>query len=615
MASDCLGKAKADVLTDVPRISQDLREAVRIACALAGASRPDLPSFKSVGEIKQFCVGLLDPGSPHPLREWFERLGTDQRYSFGHSLFLFRKTLPSGDRQGTLSQYVATMTTPSVDVDEGFLDFIDQEVPKIFRRGWDRGYRKVVSRTTLSPSAVLEKSRQDGGGRATLVDSALSHDILPFALGLRKFRCDRRAKVLAVRDGCKWRVVTKSSVRQSALKPLHHLLYDHLSNQPWLLRGDAKSSSFPFRYDPSKEIVSADYESATDFIPLPLYRHLLLRVAVTSVDVPHGVWDLAFAESQKEFVDSKGRPLGTQARGQLMGSFLSFPFLCLLNHLALLYYLGDVPHRVNGDDLVFQAKRGSWSGWAEGVTSCGLKLSKGKTMVHDSIFTLNSTLFKARRDHVSSIPFLRSKAFFSVPDSPSAAVGQYGSCVVGKPGSTIRADVQASFLQRNRRLFLSTQRALTRDLGMRVSTRVLRVSGLFAREQFYLDTPVPPPLPLAGSPVLPSGFERRPLPKRRTQKKRARVEEATFFRYLLESCWLCAAAPTPVDAWQGVRDGTYRYVRLCVKPGLLGLLVRLKSRRVNKCWSGVKERSLVWQCRRNLSDGVSFQRGGVEGGV
>lgn len=238
----------------------------------------------------------------------------------------------------------------------------------------------------------------------------------------------------------------------------------------------------------------------------------------------------------------------------------------------------------------------------------------GKTLVHDRVFSLNSTLFRAGCTRVFTVPFFRSKAFFCNPDSVSSAVGQYASCVVGCPGSSARSAVLVSFLRRHRKVFYSSQRSLTRDLGMRVSSRVLRESGFFAREQFYLDLPEPPPLPTFQGLTLPAGFVQRELPRRPGPKRRAREEESLFFRSLLELCWLPQKARGPVDPWIGVRDGTFRYVRLRPLPFASVWLLCLRSQRINKEWKMGARREKIWQCIPDRPGSIAWVKGGCVGG-
>lgn len=314
---------------------------------------------------------------------------------------------------------------------------------------------------------------------------------------------DCRARVAAVRDGCKYRLVTVSSVDQVALKPLHDVLYDHLSGQRWLLRGDAVASSFSgFTSRKGEVFVSGDYESATDNISSDVVRAVLVALRGTS-GLPGSVWDLALTRSQS-FLEGPGC-CGVQSRGQLMGTFLSFPLLCLVNYLTFRWLVPrpGVPVRVNGDDIVFRASPSEAERWLGGVGGAGLVLSRGKTLVHESCFTLNSALFRGGRFKAHALPFVRSRALFDKPSSPSAWAGQYASLCPGFSGPSARV-WKLYFLREHQTQLWLSQRSATRGLGARVGESLLRQAGLLRRERFYLGFESEEPLPSVVEPGLPT---------------------------------------------------------------------------------------------------------------
>jgi len=92
-----------------------------------------------------------------------------------------------------------------------------------------------------------------------------------------------------------------------------------------------------------------------------------------------------------------------QRNGQLMGSILSFPVLCLANMICYQFtleqYLGhkvspyDLPAFFNGDDALFRANDRFYALWLENIKFVGFELSIGKNYVHPKYFTINSQLF------------------------------------------------------------------------------------------------------------------------------------------------------------------------------------------------------------------------------
>lgn len=117
---------------------------------------------------------------------------------------------------------------------------------------------------------------------------------------------------------------------------------------------------------------------------------------------------------------------GTQSNGQLMGSILSFPILCLAN-LAT-YLLTVWEHRrgwradellrgvlVNGDDMVYAADRSLWPLHCRISNELGLSMSVGKAYHHDRYANINSTsfIYPLRRESLPmEVPYLNVGLYF-----------------------------------------------------------------------------------------------------------------------------------------------------------------------------------------------------------
>nr|UVD54632.1 RNA-dependent RNA polymerase [Verticillium dahliae magoulivirus 1] len=468
---------------------------------------PTLPELPTLGAVKEFCSGLLEKPSSHPWGEWWASLSQAKRFSFAHSLFLFRKVIPlEGDPISQADSYVRKMSTSGGRADASLLAFVTKEIPRLFPRGWDRHYRSRASGLLLPVKSCLEAGRRRGGGRYR--NSQLRY-LRRVALGWETVESpDVRARVTCVPDGCKLRTVTVSSVDQAALKPLHDTLYDHISTQDWLLRGDAVPGQFSsFGLRKGEVYVSGDYEAATDNLSMEVSQCVLRVLSSHSPCVPKSVWDLALARSQA-FLYTE-RLCAPQRRGQLMGTFLSFPLLCLVNYLVFRWLVPrrGVPVRVNGDDIVFRCRPEEAERWADGVVGSGLVLSKGKTLVNEGVFTLNSTLFAGCKVGCRALPFVRSKALFTAPESVSALAGQLSSLCPGFNGLS-RCHWQVHFLRNFSRLVWVSQRSLTRGLGLRLRESVIRQAGLLRRERFYLSLSKEEPLP-----SLPLEYAHTPFPQ------------------------------------------------------------------------------------------------------
>lgn len=92
-----------------------------------------------------------------------------------------------------------------------------------------------------------------------------------------------------------------------------------------------------------------------------------------------------------------------QSNGQLMGSTLSFPILCVVNLVAyaksVQEYTGrhiplrELPVKINGDDILFRADDELYAIWKRNVKVVGFDLSVGKNYIHPTLLTVNSELY------------------------------------------------------------------------------------------------------------------------------------------------------------------------------------------------------------------------------
>nr|UJQ92002.1 MAG: putative RNA-dependent RNA polymerase [Botourmiaviridae sp.] len=451
-------------------------------------------------EVKKFCGGLLESGHCHLWRSSISGLGLRDRFSIAGSLFLFRKVLPSPDP--CLSQYMDKMSTPGDPPDPGFLAFVKREVPKIFRVGWDRSYADSVLRFSPSTSSCLESSRKEGGcrGMSARGEWLSRFDAVEFCLSSPVPRDLPPSRVCSVDTGGKKRIISVPSANMNLLRPLHVSMYNHLSRFPWLLRGDAKPSKFrDFSPVEGEVFVSGDYESATDNLNQEVQQVILASILDNCLSVPPGIQEMAMSTLRCGLTDRKQTRIVVQSRGQLMGNLLSFPLLCLVNFLAFKYAVPrNVPLRINGDDIVFRARADEANRWVKEVGRSGLTLSLGKTMLHKTVFSLNSSWFVAHKGKgvCVRIPVIRSTSMgLGVRGDFDSLQGRYRSCAVGF--GRRRLDIaHCLFLRRNSGVVHASQRSLTRGLGLRVPLQVLMDSRMWAREAFYLslesEKPVPP---------------------------------------------------------------------------------------------------------------------------
>nr|WAK77892.1 MAG: hypothetical protein [Botourmiaviridae sp.] len=511
---------------------------------------------------KEFSVGLLENPVDH---EWygpeFRRLCLRERLSISGSLFLWRKTLPSVAASPEVHR--ARVTAPEIPLPAGYVPHICQMVREMFPRGWDKGYFNQVDVATPTIKSVLEKGRGKGGWRSTGPDRE--------EYGLA---CMGETELLSGENSCKVRymdaacdgksrAVTVMSADAQVLKPLHKLVYDRISQFPWLLRGKAKPNRFrDFTRVPGEVFVSGDYESATDHLPVSSAEWILRTILKNCTYVPEAVQVAALRYLRVTMMYPDGSEVETTR--QLMGSLLCFPLLCIQNYLAFRWVFGpDTPVRVNGDDIVFRCTREKYEEWAGFVSSVGLRLSPGKTLVSSSSFSLNSTFFTASDSSVRLVPVVRCTTMLrSKAPYPTALSGSLRGFLEGWRGD-VRDDLGAWFLRGKSKVIRKSGRSVLRGLGVGATHRMLQDSGFWRRELWYLNSVparykknftalegVPLPLPpdrLQGQVKLPSGWRRVDVSSVPSERALQRASERDFWDSVTELAWGSSYSPRSVS--------------------------------------------------------------------
>jgi hypothetical protein len=168
--------------------------------------------------------------------------------------------------------------------------------------------------------------------------------------------------------------------------------------------------------DPNWEWFSIDYSSATDNLSWKLSRRIMEEILLLCpewyTDVAMnvlGAHNLYYPEKG----NSVGTPKGVMKRGQLMGSILSFPILCLANLAVYLYTTrfqfkdwdeNDLLNHVliNGDDMLYAAPVTLWEEHIRVGRAVGLEMSIGKAYHHPVYANVNSVSvhYDLRRDCV-----------------------------------------------------------------------------------------------------------------------------------------------------------------------------------------------------------------------
>lgn len=557
--------------------------------------------------LRGFAEGILDGDCR--FHEWRTSLlrqhaQSRTRVAVAASLFLFRKVIPkemtSAQRAAAIDAYVKKLSTPSPPLDRNFDVHCRVLTGRLFREGWDRDWLQHRKNFCLPTKACLENGRSKGGARG-LNRLHLREDYLRLTAGGGGLGLSRETQPMIIWTGGKWRLVTKFSCRRSYLKPLHDLIYSRLSRTPWLLRGDATAEAFKdFGRRDGEVFVSGDYESATDNLNINLTRLMLSVLRANSRHIPEPYWDEVERSVSNLF--HVGDNITEQQSGQLMGSLLSFPLLCLANYLTFKWAVPrKVPLKINGDDIVFRGTVEEQKRWYSEVHSAGLVLSKGKTLVSKGYFSLNSTFFRSCKQGCELVPHIRSSCAFGSPEDANAIAGRLLDVYKGHGKSADQ--IRAFTLREMSKEVWSTNRSIRRGLGAVVSRRAITWAGLARREIFYCALPSEPDLPPRKSTwsqnCIPEGYERR-------EAADGAKDDVDFVPAMIEATW--TREPKVNEGkekvsdlyWKEVRENTFTYIppfdlRIARMAGMskqewvkyLTHLTPYHKRKVNKVWRKV----------------------------
>jgi hypothetical protein len=346
-------------------------------------------------------------------------------------------------------------------------DFVDDQVEAYVQNNVKlfKGFKpKLDKEYEISNSACWERNRSDGGARGDILDfcndiygfdtyryvvssslSSVLHAMVEVSPGvIKELRGVRtpawqelnalvsnqrpKAMVAAILEPLKVRLITKGpSVDYYLSKSLQKELFAYLRTFPQFeLIGDPLREDHLYRMIERERwlgergmtfshFVSGDYSAATDNLKIT-YTKIGLGAALARFESPlmQAYWN-TLGEHEIHYPSKFGIDEFDQASGQLMGSPLSFPFLCTNNLLAyklsLEDYLGfevpfeHLPCLINGDDILFRTNPIHYDLWKKRVASIGFDLSIGKNYIHEKVLTINSTCFIYRNDRFSKVDF------------------------------------------------------------------------------------------------------------------------------------------------------------------------------------------------------------------
>jgi hypothetical protein len=231
------------------------------------------------------------------------------------------------------------------------------------------------------------------------------------------------AEAVPLAEALKVRVITKGPpFTQYCLAPVQKFMWKTLKSHPaFELIGDPigveKLLPRLGYLMPGQAWLSGDYSDATNQMD-PALSEAAWETMCDVCSVPRALKELGFRVLTGHWLvmDREGS-LMPQAWGQLMGSIISFPILCLVNatvcRMALEHDCGrsrtlrQCQLMVNGDDCLFPIGAHGKNAWEVFGKMAGLSPSVGKVYYSEHFCNINSTTFTY--DPESREPFSRVK--------------------------------------------------------------------------------------------------------------------------------------------------------------------------------------------------------------
>jgi len=175
-----------------------------------------------------------------------------------------------------------------------------------------------------------------------------------------------------------------------------------------------------------EEWFSIDYSAATDNLSARLSSSIMEYLIDGFSEHQKALYRSVLAPHHVEYPEGFDVASVDQKNGQLMGSILSFPVLCIANLGLYLENIKDDPRSlkqklrgvlVNGDDMLYVARQSRWQTHIEIGKKVGLNMSPGKAYHHTRYANANSACFDYNLEKESStpwsIPFLNTGLYFN----------------------------------------------------------------------------------------------------------------------------------------------------------------------------------------------------------
>jgi hypothetical protein len=288
----------------------------------------------------------------------------------------------------------------------------DSDRSILFRTGCNTGWYQSEEFKTLPVDKIINESLdlflfRVGSNNRSVWNQIIQEPTNTFA-GLSidypyKVSDFNSVKVHAIPEPLKCRIITKPMAQTYALKPLQLSMFDSLKR--WKCFEPCWNPDYDLeqlgRFKPDNLFLSGDYTAATDELDIRVSMCVIeslsqaFRASGQNILADYIDWE--GGRHIIEYPDHTGLSSVQQQNGQLMGSLLSFPVLCILNAFTICKAtnrtLETVPALIHGDDLAAYVSPEEISSWKTVAQSIGLNLSVGKNYVSKRFLSIDSQLF------------------------------------------------------------------------------------------------------------------------------------------------------------------------------------------------------------------------------
>nr|UJQ91986.1 MAG: putative RNA-dependent RNA polymerase [Botourmiaviridae sp.] len=419
--------------------SEAIARGLRLVRVRFSLPRGELPEVLEPGDLDNWLLRLLRGGSsplfPRAQRGFDEegfprllRLGRRQRWEFAATLASMKRGLRATPcylhpPPSSFPSWRANCSQDPPPVSPEYLRFVRNVVKREFPLGWDSGlYESFVESFIPRNSARFDTpvtmragldiwrdpySRQSGG------DDLARFSKLDFERLLRGGEPDR----CVAPDYCesfflrykevpavgKVRPMGIPTEAWDLLGPLHKTIYEFISRKKWCLKGPPTPSRIANVCTYAMQ-TSVDLVNATDGLPWQVTETILGALLSKATQVPGRIRQMAHESLLPRFFGPGGAE-GFVTHGQMMGTYLSFPLLCVQSYcMARWATRGKKANLlVNGDDCLISCDS------AIPATSYPpfAVINDRKTLRAAGVAEINSTQFLSKGRGWRRVPVLR----------------------------------------------------------------------------------------------------------------------------------------------------------------------------------------------------------------